>query len=61
MKKGFVCCLCGKRVLGWGDNQQYGNNPLPLKDGECCDKCNMTKVIPERIKKHFQNYPTVAK
>ena len=50
-QKGFICCLCGKRSLGWGDNQEYGNNPSPLKDkGECCDKCNSTKVIPARLK-----------
>ena len=49
-EKGFICCLCGKRSLGWGDNQEYGNNPRPLKDkGECCDNCNETKVIPARL------------
>jgi hypothetical protein len=42
------CCLCGKEigVIGaWKD----GNNAQPLKDGRCCDECNETKVIPERI------------
>ncbi len=54
MKKeetGFTCCLCGKHSEGWGDKKQFGNNPQPLKDdGECCDECNNTKVIPERLK-----------
>ncbi len=49
-KKGFVCCLCKNKCMGWGDNNEYGNNPAPLKHkGECCDTCNDTKVIPARI------------
>lgn len=45
MFKKFRCCLCGKVVSG------YGNNPAPLKiEGVCCDECNLTKVIPARIK-----------
>ncbi len=42
------CCLCGKEievVNGW----DQGNNAQPLKDGRCCDECNETKVIPERM------------
>jgi len=39
------CCLCG------GDAGDYGNNAKPLKTGWCCDLCNETKVIPERIKR----------
>ena len=42
----FKCCLCDKEVEG------YGNNPSPLsenEDDECCDECNLTKVIPTRI------------
>jgi len=53
MKKeieGFKCCICGEHSLGWGDNKEFGNNPYPVKeDGECCDKCNITYVIPARI------------
>ena len=30
-----VCCICGKKFKG------YGNNPDPLrKEGVCCDECN---------------------
>ena len=40
-----VCCICGEKYEG------YGNNPAPIKDyGKCCDKCNIEKVIPARIK-----------
>ncbi|MDO4527693.1 MAG: hypothetical protein Q4C03_02770 [bacterium] len=42
----FICCLCGKKFHGWG------NNPYPVnKDAgtECCDSCDDTKVVPARI------------
>ena len=37
------CCLCGEKYVGWG------NNAEPLAEGECCDMCNITRVIPARI------------
>lgn len=40
-----TCCLCKKKYSG------YGNNAQPLKTGVCCDSCNSTKVIPERLKR----------
>ena len=49
------CCLCGKEIekkyspdgkLVW----DQGNNAQPLKNGRCCDKCDMTKVIPTRLR-----------
>lgn len=50
--KPFICCLCGKKSYGWG------NNPDPLapvydkgnKDPRCCDHCDNTLVIPARIR-----------
>ena len=44
----FVCCLCGKKCTGWG------NNPWPVdktEDARCCDECNSEKVIPARIER----------
>ena len=41
MKK--TCCICGETFEG------YGNNAAPVKDGTCCDKCNLEKVIPARM------------
>ena len=39
-----VCCICGKKFEG------YGNNPSPVKEeGECCDNCNLEQVIPARL------------
>ena len=46
MEHEFVCCICGKKFTGWG------NNPWPVSenpDAECCDECNATQVIPARI------------
>ncbi len=38
-----VCCICGKRFKG------YGNNPELIKnEGVCCDECNK-KVIEQRL------------
>ena len=37
------CCLCDDSLSG------HGNNAQPLKDGKCCPKCNLTKVIPARL------------
>lgn len=36
------CVICGKRYSG------YGNNAEPLKEGRCCDECNII-VIQYRI------------
>jgi len=38
------CVICGNPIDGWG------NNPWPIKeDGQCCDSCNMSIVVPARI------------
>ena len=56
MEKIKKCCLCKKEI-----DKQYtpegkmfwdeGHNAQPLKDGQCCSKCNETKVIPARLKR----------
>lgn len=33
------CCICGKEIVG------YGNNPYPIKEGRCCDECNLIVVV----------------
>ena len=43
MEEEYICCICGKRFKG------YGNNPDPVKEeGRCCDECNIKVVIPAR-------------
>ena len=47
MNKKYVCCICGKEFV------RFGNNPWPVNNDpeeRCCDECNMTVVIPQRIK-----------
>lgn len=39
-----LCCICGKQIEG------FGNNAEPIKEGVCCDECNIKVVIPERLK-----------
>ena len=50
------CCLCGNEIdtqviksepdkVIWTE----GHNAEPLKEGKCCTKCNMDKVVPFRI------------
>lgn len=42
----FDCCICHRHIVG-----EWGNNPFPVvKAGECCDSCNLTVVMPARIK-----------
>jgi len=44
MVRRYKCCLCKKNSVG------FGNNPAPIKNkGQCCDSCNMRKVLPARF------------
>ena len=49
------CCLCKKEIEKTYNKEgemccEIGNNAEPLKSGRCCDECNMSKVIPARLK-----------
>ena len=39
------CCICGK------DAGKYGHSAQPVMKGQCCDECNMNKVVPARLKR----------
>jgi len=39
----YTCVFCKNTFKG------FGNNPQPLKKGECCNECNATRVIPARL------------
>lgn len=44
--KDTYCCICGKKIEGWG------NNPWPVNiepDARCCDDCNSSVVLEARI------------
>ena len=50
-----VCCICGKKFTGWG------NNPWPVvtdEDARCCDACNGEKVVPARLAMMFNKEKT---
>lgn len=49
-KRDNKCVICGKEIEG------YGNNAEPVKKGKCCDECNMTVVLPARIKNLKEDY-----
>lgn len=47
-KKVRRCVICGKAFR----KGEWGNNPEPVKpfsSGQCCDECNMNKVLPARL------------
>ena len=43
------CCICGEQIepnqYGW----DRGHNARPVKEGQCCLKCNNDVVVPARI------------
>lgn len=45
-KNVYTCCICGKEYVGFGNNPWSVNND---PEARCCDECNLTVVIPERI------------
>ena len=51
------CCICGKEISHPAIEDYCGNNPWPVNedpDARCCDACNDSVVIPERIKIHLE-------
>ena len=60
MKKEFICCICGAKCQGYGNNptgamcKDNEGNVVELTFNEtdrCCDECNLHYVIPGRIYK----------
>jgi|TARA_R110000824_G_scaffold206477_4_gene391566 hypothetical protein len=52
------CSICNCLFTG------YGNNPEPVKDakeGQCCDTCNQTEVIPARLQLLTTDWDTSKK
>ena len=41
------CCICSDNRI----DDLYGHNAEPVAPGRCCDYCNSTVVVPERIKR----------
>ena len=55
MKETGKCCLCGKEY------NHFGNNTLPIKDGRCCDECDLRFVVPIRIIEHTGQFKFLQK
>jgi len=47
-KKPLICSICKKPIEKIG-NWTEGNNAQPINDGRCCDVCDATVVIPQRL------------
>lgn len=45
------CCICGREFIGEGHNP----SPVMESDFECCDECNASVVLPNRIALQKQN------
>mgnify|MGYP001243595858 CR=1 FL=1 len=45
-KKLMKCCICEIEI----DNGMDYHNPTPLGKDVCCTYCNITKVLPARLK-----------
>lgn len=53
--KGY-CCFCGEEY------NNYGNDIRPLiteRGNRCCDECNLSIVIPNRVKFLFTKIPYI--
>jgi hypothetical protein len=44
------CCICKGEIETHGTYTEGHNAEPSVKDGRCCDNCNMLVVIPERLK-----------
>jgi hypothetical protein len=47
-QKHIRCCFCFKPMEVIPTVGLAGHNAQPIRDGRCCDNCNLTVVIPAR-------------
>ena len=47
MNKEYICSICGKNF------KSIEHNAQPINDGRCCTKCNYGIVLPERLKRLY--------
>jgi len=45
MKPVQACSICGGAIVG------LGNGAQPVNDGRCCDRCNLQRVLPEKVRR----------
>ena len=44
------CSICFQPIGIDANGWDGGHNASPVKEGQCCENCNRTKVIPERMR-----------
>lgn len=51
-KKFFPCSICGRPLADFptSDASLHGHSAFPVSEDDCCGECNMTVVIPARMK-----------
>jgi len=48
-KKPLICSICKKPIPTTWYGYSEGNNAQPINDGRCCNVCDATVVIPQRL------------
>lgn len=53
-----ICSICKKEIDKQyspisGKTYDEGHNAQPINNGRCCSFCNVTKVIPARIREAY--------
>ncbi len=48
------CCICQKKFVGFGHNPDPVNTRIGAR---CCNDCNYTYVIPERMRRFELGLP----
>lgn len=46
----MLCVLCHDNITG------YGNNAQPVAEGKCCDSCNFSVVLQQRLRHALLNH-----
>lgn len=49
MNEKIKCSICRELIKPDMNGWNQGNNAEPVNNGRCCNDCNATVVIPERI------------
>lgn len=49
------CSICNDEIQADINGWDKGHNAQPVNDGRCCDDCNHSVVLHERIKLMFAN------
>lgn len=42
------CCICNEEIPVVGDWDK-GNDAWPVRDGRCCNQCDLVWVVPARL------------